>query len=161
MIKNIKSITSIPIIRKDRIIEASCSPASQAGHSLADPRCSFESQVPGSRSQWLYWISLVVHLLDIPGLKRLLKCKDPSNFKKFTPTWYFLSRAHLSKQTPSQLCDGDIDEVGVVDHLILDSCHHAMQTVLQIVTYCCNCQCTAELTIFARTVHIRQNCSNT
>ena len=151
MIKNIKSITSIPIIRKDRIIEASCSPASQAGHSLANPRCSF----PGY--PWL----LVIHLLDIPGLKRLLKCKDPPNFKKSTLTWYFLSRAYLSKQTPSQLCDGDIDEVGVVDHLIVDSCLHAMQTVLQIVTYCCNCQCTAELTIFARTVHIRQNCSNT
>ena len=29
-----------------------------------------------------------------------------------------------------------------------------MQTVLQIVTYCCNCQCAAELFIFARTIHI-------
>ena len=78
---------------------------------------------------------------------RLVLIKVPLN-------WYFLNRAHLCRQTPSQLCDGDIDEVGVVDHLILDSCLHAKQTVLQIVTYCCNCQCMAELFIFARTVHI-------
>ena len=46
-----------------------------------------------------------------------------------------------------------------------------MQTVFQIVTYCCNCQCAAELSylpklfifartvMFARTVHIRQDSS--
>ena len=72
-----------------------------------------------------------------------VQCKDscPRNLdlrngpgvliRKSSLKWYFSNRAPLSKPlSPSQLCDGDIDEVGVVDHLILNSYLHAMHTVI-------------------------------
>ena len=56
----------------------------------------------------------------------------PEVLIKVSLNWYFRKRAHLSKPlSPSKLCDGDIDEVGVVDHLILNSYLHATQTVLR------------------------------
>ena len=115
---------------------------------------------------------LTLLLWPAMSLNKMTKERSWSFNKKLLWSDLFPNRAHLSKPlSPSQLCDGDIDEVGVVDHLILNSYLHAMQTVFQIVTYCCNCQCAAELSylpklfifartvMFARTVHIRQNCS--